>query len=574
MKMTLSKSKNAEQVYITKSFRDENGKSTSRIFMKLGTMAELLPQFNNDRDEVLKWAREQALFYTEEEANGSLKIPIWLREGKQIPSGEQVIFSGGSLFLTPLFYELGLGKVCDKIAAKHSFKFDLASVLCGLVCARILSPSSKLSSFEYLQSMLDQPNFSVHDIYRALDVLDESSDLIQAYLYKNGKDKRKSSVLYYDCTNFFFEVETEDSFRRYGKSKEHRPNPIVQMGLFIDEEGLPLAFTVFPGNESEQPTLIPLEKRIMKDFALSKFIICTDAGLASFANRRFNDHPDRSFIVTQSLKQLKGYLKDWALDPRGWSLGNDKKLYDLSMIDTDEYEFKDSVFYKERWINDNGFEQRIIVSYSPKRKNYQRNIRSRQVERAMKIIRRGASSETKNPNNPKRFIKEEQRTADGEVADVKVCTLTTEKIEEEMRYDGFSAVCTTLEDSAERIVRINSRRWEIEESFRIMKSEFKSRPVYHRKEVRIRAHFLTCFLALMVFRTLEKKLEEKYTVSEMMSTLKGFNFKKTRTGDGYEPGYMRTDLTDALHDIFGFRTDWEHIPGKNMKKIIRDPKRQ
>jgi len=570
MKVTLSKSKSAEQVYISRSYRDDNGKSTSRIFKKLGSMADLLPEHDNDRDKVIAWAREQAKMYTELEKKGDLKVPVELSETHQIAMDEQVSFGGGYLFLQQICYRLGLDKICKSISKRYSFDFDLSAILMGLIYARILSPSSKLSSYEYLQTLIEQPSFDIQHIYRALDVLDKESEFIQSSLYKNTAKGRNSSILYYDCTNFFFEIEDEAGIRKYGKSKEHRPNPIVQMGLFLDGDGMPLAFTIFPGNESEQPTLVPMEKKILKDFELSRFIICTDAGLASTANRRFNDRAGRSFIVTQPLKKLKEYLREWALDPTGWSLEGSNEVFDISKIDENKY--FDRIFHKERWIDENDLEQRLIVSYSPKYKNYQQGIRQRQVERAVRMIDNGQSSFTRNPNSPRRFIDEMSMTGDGEVAEITSRTLDTDRISEESLYDGFTACCTTLEDDISMILAVNKRRWEIEESFRIMKSEFKARPVYLQKDERIRAHFLTCFLSLLVYRVLEKELDEKYTTTELVSTLRNFNFHRIR-GLGYMPLYKRSVITDDLHEKFKFRTDKEIIIEKKMKKIIQETKK-
>lgn len=570
MRVTLTKSNVAEHVYISKAYRNEKGKSTSRIFKKLGTMEELLPKHDNDREKVLEWAREQARICTEAEKNNTLKIPVEFSQGKQIAMGERVSFNGGYIFLQKMFYELGLNNICDNIAEKYGFQYDLSSILANLIYARILSPSSKLSSFEYMQELLEIPEFELHDIYRALDVLNKESDYIQAKIYESTKKSRNDAILYYDCTNFFFEIEEESGIKKYGKGKEHRPNPIVQFGLFLDGDGMPLAFTVFPGNENEQPSLIPMEKKILSDFALSRFIICTDAGLASTANRRFNDRGDRSFIVTQSLKTMKDFLKEWALDPKGWSLGNGSEIYDISSIDDELH--MNSVFHKERWINENGLEQRLIVSYSPKYKRYQQQIRQRQVDRAARIIEKGSTYKTHNPNSPTRFIEEVQVTMDGEVAEKTSRSLNEKKIAEESMYDGFTAVCTTLEDDIADILKVSHRRWEIEESFRIMKSEFKARPVYLQKDERICAHFLTCFLALLVYRRLEHRLNEKCTVAELTQTLKKMNFFHI-DGIGYLPEYTRSEITDALHEEFGFRTDSEILPEKNMKKIIRDSKK-
>lgn len=569
MRLNIVKSKNAEQLYIIKSFR-KDGKNTSRIVKKLGTMASLLPEYDNDREKVIAWAKEEARIMTEAEENNSLKIPVDFSEEKQLSMGEQTTYHGGYLFLQKMYHELGLDRICKDISKRYEFQYDLSKVLSGLIYARILSPSSKLSSFDYMKQLVEAPDIELHDIYRALDVLDKESDNIQASIYKNTKKERNDAILYYDCTNFFFEIEEESGIRKYGKSKEHRPNPIVQLGLFLDGNGIPLAFTVFPGNENEQPTLVPMEKKILSDFDLSKFIICTDAGLASTANRRFNDRSDRSFIVTQSLKNMKEHLREWALDPKGWFLGDGKEEYDISEID--EVLHKNSVFHKERWINENDFEQRLIVSYSPKFKNYQQRVRQRQVDRANKIVKKGSSAKTRNPNSPDRFIEELQVTMDGVIAENTSLSLNEEKIAEESRYDGFTAVCTTLTDDISDILKVNRGRWEIEESFRIMKSEFKARPVFLQKDERIRAHFLTCFLSLLVYRKLEHKLNEKYTSNELITTLRKMNFFRL-DGIGYLPEYTRTQITDDLHEEFGFRTDTEIITDKTMKKILKETRK-
>lgn len=570
MRVTLSKTKNAEHIYISKSFRNKQGKSTSKIVKKLGTMAELLLEHDNDREKVLAWAKEQARIMTEAEEKEELKISLNLSQNRQLSLNEVNCFDGGYLFLQKIFYEIGLAQVCDKVSKGYKFDYRLADVLAGLVYARILSPSSKLSSYEYLQNLLESPSFSLHDIYRSLDVLHKESSSIQSLLYQKNSESRNTSILYYDCTNFFFEIEDATGLKQYGLSKEHRPNPIVQMGLFLDGDGIPLAFTVFAGNENEQPTLIPLEQKILNDFRLSRFIVCTDAGLASYANRKFNNRADRSYVVTQPLKTLKEHLKEWALDPAGFRIGTDEKEYDISQID--EHLHKNSIFHKERWINENGIEQRLIVTYSVKRKYYEQEIRSRQVNRAKKIIEKGIHGKRRNQNSPERFIEEMQMTMDGEVAEKTALSLDEDRIADEARFDGFYAVCTTLEDSPETIVAINKQRWEIEESFRIMKSDFKARPVYVQTDAHIEAHFLTCFIALTVFRLLEKKLEYRYTVEEIIYTLQNMRFQCIQ-GIGYMPCYTRTEITDALHDAFGFRTDTEFVPDKKMKKIFRDTKK-
>ena len=336
----------------------------------------------------------------------------------------------------------------------------------------------------------------------------------------------------------------------------------------MDGDGIPLAFSITSGNTNEQVTLTPLEEKILEDFKLSKFIVCTDAGLASNANRKFNDKDERAFITTQSIKKLKKHLMEWALATDGWHLSGDSKKYDISKLDENEELYKDKIFFKERWITENGLEQKLIVTYSLKYRNYQKQIRNSQIERAKNAINtKNFKLDKCNPNDYKRFIKKTNITTDGEIAEKKILSINNEIIEKEEKFDGFYGVCTNLEDNAEEIIKVNQRRWEIEESFRIMKSEFKARPVYLSRDDRIIAHFTTCFLSLVLLRFLEKELEEKYTSSEIINCLREMNFMES-IGNGYIPTYTRTDLTDALHEKFGFRTDYEIVSLKKFKKIL------
>ena len=315
----------------------------------------------------------------------------------------------------------------------------------------------------------------------------------------------------------------------------------------------------------------------IKDFNLSKIVVCTDAGLASKSNRLFNNTKDKCFITTQSIKKLKKELKDWALDKTNWKLpGYENKVIDISKLETSEElskKFKDATFYKERWIKEDGLEQRLIVTYSVKYRDYIRHVREGQIERAKKLIESNPKKLGKvRQNDPKRFIDTVTTTKDGEVADENHYFLSQEKIDEEKQYDGYYAVCTNLKDNALEIIKVNHRRWEIEESFRIMKSEFEARPVYLKRQDRIKAHFMVCFISLIIYRYLEKKLDNKYTVCEIIDTLKNMNFLQEKEVY-YSPTYTRTDLTDLLHEKFEFRTDYETIDLKNFKKIFTQTKK-
>lgn len=570
MRLQISKSKNASSLYVTKSIY-VNGVSTSKVVEKLGTYDELKEKLNGE--DPIEWAKAYVAELTRKEKEEKREVMVRYSPAKQIDKDEQKTFNGGYLFLQQIYHQLGLSKISKVISDKYKFTYNLDSVLSRLVYSRIIFPASKLATCEQSRLFMEQPEFELQHVYRSLEVLAKESDYIQSELYKNSLKicDRNKGILYYDCTNYFFETEQEDGLRQYGVSKEHRPNPIVQMGLFMDGDGFPLAFCINKGNTNEQVTLKPLEKKIISDFGLSRFVVCTDAGLASVANRKFNDIQDRAFITTQSIKKLKASLREWALDSTGWKMSGSDVLYDLTELNEDSN--LDLTFYKERWIKEKDLEQKLIVTFSTKYQKYQQSIRNRQVERAQKVIDTNPGKLKKcNSNDYKRFISKSHCTENGEVAENESYSIDTDLIAGEAAYDGFYAVCTNLDDDASAIIKVNQRRWEIEESFRIMKSEFKARPVYLQRDDRIEAHFTTCFISLMIYRILEKKLGEKYTCHDIVTGLRDMNFFEI-TGEGYLPTYTRTDLTDDLHDAFGFRTDYQIVNTKQMKKIFKDTKK-
>ena len=562
MKLTCSKSKNAATYYVQKSVRIGN-RTTSKMVERLGSIEEIKARCG-DADP-LEWAKEYTKKLTMAEKESKQEILIRHSASRLIDKNVRRSANVGYLFLQGIYHSLGLDRICAEISERYKFEYDLNDILSMLVYTRILFPGSKRSSLQQAQSFLEMPTCKLHQVYRGLEILSKENDFFQAQLYKNsGKVlHRNTGVLYYDCTNYYFEIEEEDDFRKYGISKEHRPNPIVQMGLFMDADGIPLSFSVFGGNENEQPSMTPLEKKIVHDYGMSNFVVCTDAGLSSTGNRKFNNIGNRKFVTTQSIKKLKTFLQDFSLADEGWHLEGSDKLYKLSELDKDA-DFNKS-FYKDRWITEDGLEQHLIITFSLKYKRYQQTIRTRQLERAKKLVANPSKLNTKHANDPKRLVKQNHCTGDGEVADKTQTCIDEAQVALEEKYDGFYAVCTNLEDDAPAIVKINQRRWEIEECFRIMKSEFEARPVFLSRRDRITAHFMTCFTALIIFRILEKKLADQYTCEEIIRTLKNMNML-IYPGDGYAPEYTRTDLTDALHDAFGFRTDYEIVSQKNMRK--------
>ena len=583
MKLTITKSKNAVCFYVQRTVRID-GRTTTRTVEKLGNL-EMVRTRAGGQDPYV-WAKAYVEELNKKQYEDQKSILVSLSPSKLVNKDEQLASNCGYLFLQKIYYSLRLDKICQSIAEKSQAQYDLNAILSRLVYTRILYPASKRGSLKAAKDFYEQPSFELQDVYRALSLLSENSDFIQAELYKQSQKllERRKDLLYYDCTNYYFEIEEADELRKYGKSKEHRPNPIVGMGLFMDHDGIPIAFCIYPGSQNEQPTMKPLEQKILKDFDLGNVVVCTDAGLSSKQNRKYNDlqlggEAMRSFITTQSIKQLPAGLKKFALDTGGWHLAGDSREYNIAELD--ENACLDKIFYTDRWIKEDisskaeakgkkPLEQRLVVSYSLKYRNYLRSVRNSQVERAKRLIASGnCTRKGRNQEDPRRFIRHSKCTAEGEICEHDVVSLDTEAIAEEEKYDGFYAVCTNLQSAdISEIIKINRQRWQIEECFRIMKTEFKARPVYLQREDRIKAHFLTCYIALFVFRILQKQLGSRFTCEDIIDTLRKMNLTKTSDSAGFIPSYTRTDLTDCLHQNAGFRTDYQIMTGRQMRSVI------
>ena len=570
--------------YVQKSYRNEDGKPSTKYVERLGTLEDLEKRFGEE--DPIGEAKKYVAGLTAQEKENRKKIMLELNPAALIDKNAQRCYNGGYLFLQKVYYELGLDKICRKIEKRHKNKYDLNEILQILLFTRILCPGSKLSSLEDAKRFIEQPKVDIHQVYRALSILAKESDDIQADVYRRSLklSKRCDKVIYYDCTNYYFESEEESGLRQYGHSKENRPNPIVQMGLFTDMDGIPLAFCINPGNTAETTTLKPLEEKLKEKFGLSKVVVRTDGGLSSYDNRKHDSVGERSFITVQSLKKLEGHLQDWATQTTGWKLVDfgtkngpmlSKEEYDLTKLNPDEY--ADRLFCRERWIKTKlsktgeELEQRLIVTFSFKYRDYLRHIREKQIAKAEQSIKNGSAGKLgKGQNDPKRFIKRETCTIDGEVAQYSSYTLNQEMIEQESRFDGFYGICTDLWDDAPEIIKVNGGRWIIEDCFRLTKTEFEARPVFLRRDDRITAHFLTCFLGLIIYKYLAKKVNragEKFSPDQIIGTLHDMNFLSV-TGEGYIPTYTRTVLTNHLHGSAGFRTDTQIVTKKAMKSII------
>lgn len=565
--------------YIMQGFRKKEGGTSSRVYLKLGKASEIMDKYGCDDAEA--WARQKLREVNDSIRDDKASVMVPYNPDMKIETGSWKTVHCGHMVLLPLYNKLGLAQFSAEVGRRHRFRYDFADILRKLVMCRILFPDSKRATRECLNEFVDAPDFSLDDIYNFLGVLAEEITPLQKSLYEATRNElsRRTGVIYYDCTNYYFEIEKEDSLRRYGRSKEHRPNPIVQMGMFMDADGLPLAFCINPGNTGEQQTLQPLEEILANDFNLSEFVVCTDAGLASIDNRLYNTTEGRNYIVTQSIPQLPGTMKDWALEKKGWKrLGDsDDVTYDISELNLENE--KGHLYYRERWFRENrsavkDYEERLIVTFSPKYALYQRQLRAQHMEKALEMIRRRSEKSRQTQQDPRRLISTVRCTDDGEVAQNTLMSLDTDLIEKEKAMDGLNCVATRLEDSVGDILHVNGFRYEIEHLFRVTKTEFDARPVYLRREDRIRAHFAICFVALLLLKAFQKQVNEgmdedsRYSSEQIISALAGMKYNVVR-GTGYVPAYSATALRSRCCETANLPIDRQIVLNRKMRQYVK-----
>ena len=602
--MSLHAVKVKGRYYILKDIT-KNGKHSTTTVEKLGTAEEIMA--SHGCDDAMEWARQRALeldMKDREARDPEGRHYVLARDNVRIPKGTLNSYNVGYLPLQKIYYDLRFPSICSTISKKHSFDFDLDAIFSRLIYSQILFPGSKLRVTDLSKRLFEHPDFEYHQVLRALSVISEHFDEIQSSVYKNSLKviDRKAGVVFYDCTNYYFEIEREDEdlspgaddsfeemekkkgLRKYGRSKEHKPAPIVQVGLLMDLTGLPIAIIVTSGSRNEQMTMVPVEKKVLQGYGIHDFIICTDSGLSSEDNRKFNNCCGRAFITTVSIKKMSKKDMEWCLSPTGWHMeGEDLRTgrsYDITKLEgTEESKEKyyDEIFYKEKYIESYdekrgiSFNQTLLVTFSLKYRDYTASIRRSQVERAVRAIEQGgAKLEKKNQNDFRRFVKAENTTKNGERATKTKYLLNESVIEEEARFDGFYAAMHNLEEAqTSDVLKITKGRWEIEESFRITKTEMRARPIYLARKDRICAHLLIVFIALLFYRILERKLENHYTDQQIMDCLREMNIAKYPNEDSYMPAYTRTDLTDDIHRYLGFCTDYERMTDWRMRGNCR-----
>lgn len=587
MRLKTVTTKSNNNYSIIRDYTNLNGKRSTCIYENLGNDEKLKERFGstNTMDKVNEYIASLNKMIKEKK---ELPVNLTLNPNKQIEKNLDRNFFSGHLFLRKIYYDLGINKICKNIKNKYNFTFDINSVVECLVYSRIIWPSSKLSTFEQSKKFIGNYNFDIQHVYRTLSYLSKEIDNIQKELfdYSNKIIDRNYKVIYYDCTNYFFYTE-ENDFQKYGISKQHQPLPLVQMGLFMDADGYPFAMNINPGNTAESKTMLPTEEEFLKNYNMkgSNIIVCTDAAMCNDEIKNFNVKDGRGFVITQSIKKLNNELKEFALNKSGWRiLGNLKDIYNLNEIENDEKLKKlyyNKIFYKEIECETKSVKQALIVTFSFKYQDYQHKLKQHQFDRAKKLVdeinkkNKNAQKKkdvekikiSKNQNDPKRFIKEIKTTYTGEVACNIEYIIDDEIYKNEEQYNGLYGITTNLIDDTETIIKVMNGRWEIEESFRIMKDEFDSGTVHLSREDRIKGHFITCYLSLFIYRYLEHQLDDKYTVHEIVSKLQEMKMLEHK-GKGFEPTYTRTNLTDDLHHFLGINTDTEILTYEKIKKIL------
>lgn len=570
---------------------------------RLGTLAEI-----REREGVTDpwlWAQQELSRRNEEERLGRQTLKIELSPTKRIKAGEQTRYSGADLMLIPLYNALGLPQICRELQKGTKSQYSLNEILEALVVLRILYPCSKKSTCELNSKRIRKTSFALEDVYRALTLLSSHIDDIQARVWQNSQKlmRRNTRVIYYDCTNYYFEIEDNDrdyvdmvtgeviiGLRKRGKSKENRPNPIVQMGLLMDGDGIPLSFIIFPGNESEQPSLQRIEEMVARKFGLNEFIISTDAGLGSEDNRRYNMTEGREYITVQSLPSLSKADQDMALDPRGWRVAYrdkglapidhsspEKEIFNLDEIDLDAE--RGTRFYKEIIVNKNlrgdittSRPERIIVTYNHDFALYLRHKREERISTAQKIISRKQTKSRQSQQDPRRYVTTDYVTKEGQKAAKVRMALDEKAIAHEQRFDGFYAYGTSLDDNAVDVLRARSFHHEIERLFRTTKTFLDARPVHLRRQDRIRSHFLVCFLAMIILKILQKQLNmPELSIDCLIGTLRSFEFDYFKSV-GYRPLFERNGITDQLQETTGLHFDTEIVETKRMNKLYRSIK--
>lgn len=624
MKLFYSKTSKDPTYYVQKGFR-VGKKTTTKNIHRIGKHSELL----KITDDPLAYAKQIVAQFNEETQASALSMDVKIDFSEKVLSSKDTASSStmkniGYFALQAIYHNLRIREFFKDSLHNNKITFAPNDIIRFLIFSRILNPTSKLGTYKNLHRYYEDPDFQYQHILRAMDLLADHYDEYIEHLFtaSNNLVQRNTSVCYFDCTNYYCETESADEdyvddvtgevfkgLRRYGPSKEHRPNPIVEMGLFMDAQGLPLSMCIAPVSANEQTVAIPLEKKLVSMLKGKKFIYCADAGLGSLNIRRFNAMGGRAFIVTQSVKKLSDTLKQAVFNDCSYRRLSDDRPSTLRQMQAfDRHDETNLALYNDRvykvipadklvdlglyeeTVQPNGtrkktkakrlMPQNLIVFFSRKMMEYQRAIRNRQIQRAKNLLASlNPDSYKKGPHDVTRFIGRRSYTKAGGAVQEEFF-LNDERIKEEEKYDGFYCVATNLSDSAKDILAISDKRYKIEECFRILKTNFSARPIYHHLPKRITAHFMICYTALLIYRLLEIKLNEfgqsccaegeHYTTDAIIQTLQNMNVQITNDMY-YSASYTGSKVLTALNAVFtSLNLDRKYYLPKDLNKKLRN----
>jgi transposase len=520
LKKSTSKTTGRTYLSIAHGYRNENGKPTSKTITKIGYLDELEKEYD---DPIAHFTAVATAMEAERLSSKNLTVTLDF-DGK-IDPGSPNRKNYGHVVFSKIYHELEIDRFLKNARRHENFRFNTDAIMRLLVFTRLLFPGSKRASVLNKDLFFDSFNFTLDDVYDALTHFDKISNALQKHLHEQVTEQygRETDLVYYDVTNYYFEIDKQDNLRRKGPSKENKKDPIVQMGLLLDKESLPIAYRIFPGNKHDSQTLMPMLTEIKKNFGAKRIIVVADKGLNSGDNIAFNTVLGDGYIYSKSVRGASEPFKKWVLNESGYRKFGDHYKLKSSIIPDATVQINVGQQGARKIKKKVKLEQKYIVFFSEKYAARAKHKREETIAKALKLI--------ENPSKYRRSfdygaagyidnLKIDKET--GEILNVKeTLRLDTQKIEEESKYDGYYAIVTSeLDDKDEHIIDMYRGLWRIEETFKVTKSVLKTRPIFLQTEEHINAHFLTCFISLLIARIVERRLGSKHTIARITESLR------------------------------------------------------
>ena len=516
LKKSTSSKTGRTQLSIVHGFRDKEGKTRQKTIQTLGYLDELKKEYDDPVAHFKKITKE--LDQTRKKENSAIHLSI--HPQSSLPVGTDNRKNFGHVAFSYLYHELELDYFINNRRRYTKAEYNHNAIFKLLIYSRLLKPSSKKKAFEHRNLFFDKMDFSLENVYRALTFFNKHKDEMLLSLHKRVSTLygRDTSLVYYDVTNYYFEIDKQDDMRRKGVSKEHRPDPIIQMGLFMDTDGIPLTYGLYPGNMLDKQTLIPMIRKIRKDYEIGRIIIVGDKGMMAGNNIRQILLDKNGYVLSYSIRGANAAFKEYVLEEDGYRIGSEgfkikSRIYPREITVSTLKDKKQKVRIQEKQV----------IFFSQKYADKAKADREGALRKAKHLISSPSAYNRSTTHGAAKYVKNLTFSTDsGEVLqDAKhILFFDNERLSEEEKYDGYYAIVTSEVDTEdEKIIEMYRGLWKIEESFRIIKSDLKTRPVYVSSKDHIEAHFLTCFVALVLARLMEKKLDRKYSVTAILESL-------------------------------------------------------